>query len=83
MGPAELYVFLEFVPGGSIAQMLTRFGCFNEMLIRHYTRQLLLGLEYLHGCKARGKPRGKAARDLVREYSHTSPLGPRRSSTGT
>ena len=49
----EMYVFLEFVPGGSIASMLTRFGCFNEQLVRHYTRQLLLGLEYLHGCKAR------------------------------
>lgn len=47
----EMYVFLEYVPGGSIAQMLTRFGCFNEQLVRIYTRQLLLGLEYLHGCK--------------------------------
>ena len=53
VSPTELYVFLEYVPGGSIAQMLTRFGCFNEQLVRHYTRQLLLGLEYLHGCKVR------------------------------
>ena len=46
-----MYVFLEYVPGGSIASMLTRFGCFAETLCRHYTRQILLGLEYLHGVK--------------------------------
>lgn len=31
--------------------MLSRFGRFSEDLVRNYTRQLLLGLEYLHGCK--------------------------------
>jgi hypothetical protein len=45
----EMYVFLEYVPGGSIASMLRRFGVFHEDLCRHYTQQLLLGLEYLHG----------------------------------
>lgn len=44
-----LYIFLEYVPGGSIASMLDRFGRFREDLCRNYTRQLLLGLEYLHG----------------------------------
>jgi serine/threonine protein kinase len=39
------------VPGGSIASMLGRFGKFNEELVSNYTRQLLLGLEYLHGRK--------------------------------
>lgn len=47
----EIFVFLEYVPGGSIASMLRRFGVFREDLCRHYTRQLLLGLEYLHGHK--------------------------------
>lgn len=28
--------------------MLQRFGRFSEELARKYTRQLLLGLEYLH-----------------------------------
>jgi serine/threonine protein kinase len=28
-----------------------RFGNFSEALVRLYTRQLLLGLEYLHSCK--------------------------------
>lgn len=31
--------------------MLRRFGKFNEELVRNYTRQLLLGLEYLHSKK--------------------------------
>eukprot|EP00271_Cylindrocystis_brebissonii_P003197 TRINITY_DN13955_c0_g1_i1.p1 TRINITY_DN13955_c0_g1~~TRINITY_DN13955_c0_g1_i1.p1 ORF type:complete len:1657 (-),score=354.72 TRINITY_DN13955_c0_g1_i1:709-5679(-) len=44
----SLYVFLEFVSGGSIHSMLERFGKFSEPLVRIYTRQLLLGLRYLH-----------------------------------
>ncbi|KAK9812977.1 hypothetical protein WJX72_006759 [[Myrmecia] bisecta] len=48
---SKLYIFLEYVPGGSIATMLERFGAFSEQLVANYTRQLLLGLEYLHGCK--------------------------------
>eukprot|EP00475_Leptophrys_vorax_P002331 TRINITY_DN11303_c0_g1_i1.p1 TRINITY_DN11303_c0_g1~~TRINITY_DN11303_c0_g1_i1.p1 ORF type:complete len:315 (-),score=24.26 TRINITY_DN11303_c0_g1_i1:42-881(-) len=47
----SLYIFLEFVSGGSIHSMLEKFGKFSESLVRVYTRQLLLGLEYLHGCK--------------------------------
>lgn len=43
-----LYIFLEFVPGGSIASMLARFGRFDETVIRLYTRQILEGLAYLH-----------------------------------
>jgi len=31
--------------------MLQRFGRFNEELARKYTRQLLLGLEYLHSMR--------------------------------
>jgi hypothetical protein len=31
--------------------MVNRFGRFGEELARIYTRQLLLGLEYLHSCK--------------------------------
>ena len=43
-----LYIFLEYVPGGSIASMLERFGRFSEDLARKYTCQLLEGLAYLH-----------------------------------
>ncbi len=45
---AALCIFLEYVTGGSIRQMLERFGQLDETVVRTYTRQLLLGLEYLH-----------------------------------
>eukprot|EP00948_MAST-09A_sp_MAST-9A-sp1_P002146 g2146.t1 len=45
---SHLSIFLEYVPGGSIRSMLDRFGCLKESVVRIYTRQLLLGLEYLH-----------------------------------
>ena len=41
-------IFMEYVPGGSIARLLSKFGSFNEMLVRVYVRQLLCGLHYLH-----------------------------------
>ena len=43
-----LTIFMEYVPGGSIATMLKKFGPFNERLIRVYTAQVLSGLDYLH-----------------------------------
>ena len=43
-----LSIFLEYVPGGSIRSLIDRFGALQEPLVRVYTRQLLLGLEYLH-----------------------------------
>ena len=43
-----LSIFLEYIPGGSIRNMLDRFGSLDEAVTRLYTRQLLLGLEYLH-----------------------------------
>ena len=46
-----LYILMEHMPGGSIEGMLTRFGAFPEKMARGYTRQILLGLEYLHGHK--------------------------------
>ena len=41
-------IFMEYVPGGSIHSLLQRFGSFGETVIQKYTRQILLGLEYLH-----------------------------------
>eukprot|EP00163_Fabomonas_tropica_P004081 TRINITY_DN1361_c1_g1_i1.p1 TRINITY_DN1361_c1_g1~~TRINITY_DN1361_c1_g1_i1.p1 ORF type:complete len:844 (-),score=166.08 TRINITY_DN1361_c1_g1_i1:35-2566(-) len=43
-----LNIFLEYVPGGSIAQLLSKFGKFQESVLRVYTRQILEGLHYLH-----------------------------------
>ncbi|ODQ82418.1 hypothetical protein BABINDRAFT_159014 [Babjeviella inositovora NRRL Y-12698] len=42
-------IFLEYVPGGSVASMLTNYGPFEEPLIRNFVRQILIGLNYLHG----------------------------------
>jgi serine/threonine protein kinase len=44
----NIYVFLEYVPGGSISSMLSKYGQFDEELIRVYAQQILLGLRYLH-----------------------------------
>ncbi|KAJ4719478.1 Mitogen-activated protein kinase kinase [Melia azedarach] len=44
----SLNILLEFVPGGSISSLLGKFGPFPEAVMRAYTKQLLLGLEYLH-----------------------------------
>lgn len=41
-------LFLEYVAGGSIALCLKSYGKFEETLIRFITKQILLGLEYLH-----------------------------------
>jgi serine/threonine protein kinase len=41
-------IFQEWVPGGSIAHLLKRFGPFRVGVVRTYTRQILEGLEYLH-----------------------------------
>mmetsp|Transcript_5138 Transcript_5138/g.12465 ORF Transcript_5138/g.12465 Transcript_5138/m.12465 type:complete len:634 (+) Transcript_5138:205-2106(+) len=43
-----LLVFMEYVPGGSIAKLLKRFGRFSERVVRVYTRQILSGVECLH-----------------------------------
>lgn len=43
-----LYMYLEYMPGGSMAQVLQTFGAFEESLIADYTRQMLEGLVYLH-----------------------------------
>jgi serine/threonine protein kinase/WD40 repeat protein len=43
-----LSIFLEYVPGGSLKSLIDKFGKLEESVVRLYTRQLLLGLEYLH-----------------------------------
>lgn len=44
----HLNIFLEYVPGGSIAAMLKQYNTFKEPLTRNFTRQILEGLAYLH-----------------------------------
>jgi len=44
----RLYVYLEYVSGGSIYKLVKEYGQLGEIAIRNYTRQILLGLAYLH-----------------------------------
>lgn len=45
-----LNIFLEYVPGGSIATMLKQYNTFQEPLVKNFVRQILTGLSYLHSC---------------------------------
>ncbi|KAL3232598.1 Serine/threonine-protein kinase STE11 [Nakaseomyces bracarensis] len=44
----NLNIFLEYVPGGSVSSMLNNYGPFEEPLIINFTRQILIGVAYLH-----------------------------------
>ncbi|KAM4810473.1 mitogen-activated protein kinase kinase kinase 1 [Rhinophrynus dorsalis] len=41
-------LFVEWMAGGSIAHLLSKYGAFKESVIINYTEQLLRGLSYLH-----------------------------------
>lgn len=45
---SHLNIFLEYVPGGSVATMLVNYGPLGESLIQNFVRQILAGLVYLH-----------------------------------
>jgi len=46
--PANLSIFLEYVPGGSVGSCLHKHGKFEDSVTRSFTAQILSGLEYLH-----------------------------------
>ncbi|XP_050769717.1 mitogen-activated protein kinase kinase kinase 1-like [Gymnogyps californianus] len=41
-------LFIEWMAGGSVAHLLSKYGAFKESVIINYTDQLLRGLSYLH-----------------------------------
>jgi serine/threonine protein kinase len=41
-------IFQEWVPGGSLASLLKEMGPFESKAVANFTRQILLGLKYLH-----------------------------------
>lgn len=45
----RLFIYLEFMSNGSIHNIIQQYGPLKENCIRVYTRQILLGLCYLHG----------------------------------
>ncbi|GAB4826341.1 hypothetical protein Ancab_009207 [Ancistrocladus abbreviatus] len=44
----KVYIYLEYVSGGSIYKILQEYGKLGELAIRSYTQQILSGLAYLH-----------------------------------
>ncbi|XP_059067882.1 mitogen-activated protein kinase kinase kinase 18-like [Cryptomeria japonica] len=60
-GQSVYNLFMEYMPGGSIGDLLTKFGGqLDESVIRCYTRGILLGIQYLHrkgivDCDIKGK----------------------------
>lgn len=44
----SIHIFLEYVPGGSISSCLSKTGKFDAPVVRFFTRQILMGLAYLH-----------------------------------
>lgn len=44
----HLNIFLEYVPGGSVAALLRNYGAFQESLVRNFIKQILTGLNFLH-----------------------------------
>lgn len=44
----KLYIYLEYVSGGSVHKLLQEYGQLGEIAIRSYTHQILSGLAYLH-----------------------------------
>ena len=45
-----LYLFMEFVPGGSLTTLFKSVGALGENVSKRYTLQVLDGLAYLHSC---------------------------------
>lgn len=48
MEAGAVYIFMEYISGGSIQSLVRRFGPQNDRQIQHYTKQILKGLNYLH-----------------------------------
>jgi mitogen-activated protein kinase kinase kinase 1 len=44
----HINVFVEWMPGGSLASLLEKHGVFSESVLLRYLHQTLLGLDYLH-----------------------------------
>jgi len=61
-------IFIEWMPGGSVANLLEKHGAFTEPVIGRYTSQLLQGLHYIHSF-------GIMHRDLKGSFISTKQFG--------
>ena len=44
----SINIFMEYVPGGSLLQVINQFGALGDMVSSAYAEQILYGLSYLH-----------------------------------
>jgi len=44
----NIYLILEYCPGGNLAELIKSKGKLSEFLVQHFARQLVQGLEVLH-----------------------------------
>ena len=42
-------IYMEYMAGGSISRLLKEFGAFEEPVVAKFTKQIVIGLQYLHG----------------------------------
>ena len=45
----NLYLVMEYLPGGDLAALLTAMGCFDNDMAQLYLAETVLALEYIHG----------------------------------
>lgn len=45
-----LYMVMEYIKGGDMANLLERYGYFEQAMAQYYIAQLVLALEQLHKC---------------------------------
>ena len=48
IGTHNLYLVMEYIPGGDLFSLLQRFGCFDEESAKVYTYQIVKALQYLY-----------------------------------
>ena len=41
-------IFMEFIPGGTIENLIKQFGTFEESLFKNFTHQICNGVSYIH-----------------------------------
>lgn len=45
----NLYLVMEYLPGGDLGCLLANFGCLEEHDARFYASEIVMALQHLHG----------------------------------